>query len=341
MSTTFKTVSDKEYGSWFENQSERLSNRSAFHDPAWLGAAAKGVNFELRYIGVYEGTELVSVIPGFLTRRGPLRLFGSPLRGTMTSWLGPVSLDADNEKLLEVIRAAADFARGEWGASYVRFSLRRAPVGEMPDWSSNWEEQRPGVYCLDLSQGTAALWDRLKSDCRRNIRKAQTLGIEIVPLADAHLFYQILDETLKRHGSASWQSERFFQLVIDRLMPRDLLWAWGAKYQGKIIATGLFFRDNQEVHFISGASLSEYGSLPTSYLLHWHAIETATLAGLRAFYTNASGVRSIDQFKESFRPVLDTRYCVIWAPSHVRYAEQVFRSSYPHLLRFAQWVRRR
>jgi len=331
-----------QYGRWFEGCFKRLRRRSPFHQPAWLDAAGSGVNFDLRFIGIYDGKDLVGALPGFLTRRGPFRLFGSPLRGAMTSYLGPVGsvLDAETD-LVDLIKSCCDFACRQWGASYARFTLRDATAGVCSEVGANWEQQRPRSYRLDLSPGASGLWDRLKSDCRRNIRRAQQQGIEIAPLADAHLFFEILQETFRRHGTTSFQSERFFELVLAGLVSRDLLWAWGARYEGKTVAVGLFVHDDQEMHFISGASLPEYGSLPTSYLLHWHAIETAVNAGLRIYNSDASQVRSIDQFKESFRPALDDRYSLIWAPSHVRYALQFFMAAYPRLQRMKNWLQPR
>jgi len=335
-------LTQEHYERWFEGCFKRLHHRSPFHHPAWLQAAGSGVNFDLRFVGIYDGKDLVAALPGFLTRRGPIRLFGSPLRGTMTSYLGPVGSNLDTgTDLVDLVRSCCEFACRQWGASYARFTLRAAPAGMEAELGANWEQQHPRSYRLDLSPGTVALWDRLKSDCRRNIRRAQQQGIEIVPMRDAHLFFEILEETFRRHGTSSWQPERFFELVMAGLIPRDLLWAWGAKYQGKTVAVGLFVHDDQEMHFISGASLPEYGSLPTSYLLHWHAIETAVAAGLRIYNSDASQVRSIDQFKESFRPSLDERCSLIWAPSHVRYALQFFMAAYPRFQRMKNWLQPR
>jgi hypothetical protein len=158
-------------------------------------------------------------------------------------------------------------------------------------------------------------------------------------LEDAHLFYQMLDETFRRHGTTSWHPERFFQLLIAGLVPRDLLWARGARYEGHIVAAGLFLHDDQEVHYVSGASFPQFGSMPTSYLLHWSAIETAARNGLRVFNSDASRVRSIDQFKESFRPTLDKRYTLIWSPETVYRAQKIFISAYRNLRQFRAWLK--
>jgi hypothetical protein len=258
----------------------------------------------------------------------------------MTSYLGPTGLNLGDstDELIELIAACNQFARKQWGAVYTRYTLRDAPAEGLPQLGLNWKQQRPRSYRLGLARGEAALWDGLKSDCRRNIRKAQRVGIEIVPLDDARLFYQILDETFRRHNSASWHSERFFRSILAGLAPRDLLWAWGARYEDRIIAAGLFLHDDSEMHFLSGASSVQYGSLPTSYLLHWHAITTAVGAGLRVFNSDASRIPSIDQFKESFKPVLERRCSLIWAPGYAHYAQRLFLSASPYLRRFRRWL---
>jgi hypothetical protein len=321
----FATISSQTYRDWYSANRSLLRDRSPFHQPDWLETVAQGVNFKTGYIGIYTGKDLAAVIPGFLARRGPFRLYGSPLRGTMTSFLGPVSLKPlwSEQDQMEGLAACSSFVRQTWGGAYLRFALRDAPATRQKQ-SGDWKDQRPGTYRLDLSGGAEELWKGLKSDCRRNIRRAQDAGMEILPFEDAGLFYHMIDATFRRHNSTSWHKENFFQMLFDRLVPRDLLWAWGVKYEGKIIAGALFLHDDRDVVFISGASLPQYGSLPTSYLLHWSAIELAAKTGLKTYHSDKSRVPTIDKFKESFRPVLEHRHTLIWAPRYVRSAEKFF-----------------
>ena len=316
-----------EYASWFEANRSALRDRGPFHEPAWLDAAARGVGFDLGFIGAFEGGELVGAVPGYLTRRGPLRLFGSPLRGTMTSYLGPVTLDpaiaTDDHR--DLVVACTAFARTTWRATYVRFTLRDAPAERIPPPGADWHVQRPASYRLDLSPGEEAVFAGLRSHCRRNVRKAARAGVEIVPLDDPGLFYRILQDTFRRHDSTSWHPPRFFETIMGELPPLGLLWGWGARYDEQIIAAGLFLHDDREMHFISGASLHEFGSLPTSYLLHWHAIAAAAREGLLVFNSEASGIPSIDQFKETFNPVRERRGTLIWAPRAVWVAQRAFK----------------
>ncbi len=342
-SYALKAISQADYQTWFESNFHQLCHRSPFHQIAWLDSVARGVRFDLRFIGVFEKNDLVAAVPGFLARRGPFCLFGSPLRGTLTSYLGPVGfkLKGLTDGLSDLILACSQFARKTWNAASTRFTLRDAPSVFLPELGPNWRQQRPGSYRLDLTRGEKALWDGLESDCRRNIRRAERTGIEIVPFDDASLFYHLLDETFRRHGTTGWHSEHFFELIISALLSRDQMWAWGAKYQGQVISAGLFVHDDFEMHFVSGASLPQFGSMPTSYLLQWHAIKEAARLGLKIYNSDASRVRSIDQFKESFRPSLDSRYTLSWAPGHINYAQRVFKSSYYYLQGLRSWMKAR
>lgn len=326
-SPTVRTIDAVTYRSWYESNRDQLLDRGPFHEPSWLDAAARGTGFRLRFAGVYEGPELTAVVPGFIAPRGPVRMFGSPLRGTMTSYLGATSLDARWTGVghRELTERVADHARRRWHVVLARTTVRNAPDARVPMPGPRWHEQRPGSYRLDLTIGEDALFANLKSSCRRNVRKAGREGVEMVPLDDHRVFFHVLEDTFRRHGSKSWQRERYFASLMEELGPLGMAEMWGARYEDEIIAAGLFFHDERELHFIAGGSLAEHGSLPTSYLMHWHAIERAARAGLQVFNSEASKIASIDQFKETFNPVLERRNTLIWARQPIRLAESSLR----------------
>jgi lipid II:glycine glycyltransferase (peptidoglycan interpeptide bridge formation enzyme) len=202
----------------------------------------------------------------------------------------------------------------------------------------NWEQQRPKSYRLNLSGGEETLWNGLKPDCRRNIRKAQQSDIDVAPFRDARLFFRMVNDTYRRHGTTSFQQEGFFMGMMNDLIERDLLWSWSASFEGKVVAACLFLHDDQEVHFVSGGSLPENGNLPTSYILHWTAIQAAVRAGLKVYNSDASQIRSIDQFKESFRPDLKDRFTLIWSPSPVRLAQKAYITGHSYVRKLRRFV---
>lgn len=338
----FKAITLETYQRWFEEHCQMLQNRSPFHHPAWLKVVTRGLPYEVGLIGVYTGNELVAVLPGFLSRQGPFRLFGSPLRGTMTSSLGVISLTCDfvNNGMAEFVTACSQFVKKQWGVQYTEFTLREFPDEQQRALNGLWECSHPGSYCLDLRQGQDQLWSQMKTRARRHIRKSQQMGIEIVPFDDVQIYYQMLDDTFARRGTVGWHPEHFFRVLLEELVPQDLVWTWGARYEGQIIAAGIFLHDDQEMYYLSGASLSQYRYLPTSYLLHWHAIGAAVAAGIQRYDLAGRSISSIAHFKEAFNPEAIEYVALTWAPAYVRYAKRLFLASRPYLQRFRRLIRR-
>lgn len=340
--TRLAALSAEDYATWFAQHRQVLPQRSPFHDPAWLAAAGKGARCETVFIGVYEGRELVAAVPGFLTRRGPLRLFGSPLRGTMTSYLGPVGLLSEGgaAQPAQLIEAYSRFARRHWGARYTEFTLREPPVDARRLLGDGWDCTPRGSYCLDLTRGVDALWAGMKGRGRRNIRKAERLGVSVVPLRDVDLYYRMHADTFARRGTVPTFSRAFYRIILEGLVPRGLVRAWGVEHDGEVVAAGLFLQDDREMHYLSGASLTRYRAIPTSYLLHWHAIVAAVRSGLQVYDLVGRGIAGIDQFKEAFEPEPIDYWSVNWSPGHVRFARRAFLAALPRLRRVQRVLRR-
>lgn len=307
----FEIMSASDYGTWFGDRRDELMHRSPFHDPAWLTATSRGRGIKVMNLAILKNGTLVGALPGFTFGFGPARVYGSPLRGTMTSYLGPIgtAIPESTRGLLDLTKQASAHLRRRHGLPYTRVTLRNTPPEGKPEFGDSWVQQRPGSYRLDISPGEEAVWENLTSDCRRNIRKAIKKEVEIEPLDDPDLFYDMLDATLRRHDSTSSHPPKFFHALFEDL--GDLLQPRSAVHRGQVIAAGLFLRDDTELHYLSGASDPAFGSFPTSYMLHWTAIQNAIKDGLSVFNSDASRIRSIDRFKESFRPELERRHTLI------------------------------
>jgi hypothetical protein len=318
----FDSMTSAEYRQWFAEHAPTLRHRSPFHHPSWIGAVAQGTRTQPFFLTISAGGELIGVLPGFFANLGPLKAFGSPLRGQMTSYLGPVGpgLPTHADGLVQVTADAIDFLRSRFRLAYARTVLRDTPAAGTPSLGVGWAQQRPGSYRLDITGGPERVWQGLTSDCRRNIRRTIERGVTIADLDDPDSFYDMLDQTLRRHGSTSSHKPRFFRALFDESRPAGILRSLCAQHEGSVLSAGLFLLDDTEIHHLSGASNPVSGSSPTSYLLHWRAIEDA--AGLKVYNSDASRIRSIDRFKESFGARLDRRHTLIWSPRPVYRAQK-------------------
>ena len=334
-----KEISPDEYKEWFEQHLTVLQGRSPFHQPAWLNAVAKGSRYEVVVIGIFDGASLVAATPGFLIRFGSIRLFGSPLPGTMTPYLGPLGINLGdfNGGVYQLMMDCTSYARAHWRVSRTEFTFREPSTPPSEDLGPSWERRKTTHYSLDLTCGEKALWAKMQTRFRTSIRKCERLGMRIVPLDNTHSYYQMLNETLARRATSSWHSESFFQRLLDNV-PAEFLWAVGVEYQGKMIAAGIFVHDACEVHYLSGASLSEYRSLPTSYLLHWHVVTSAVRAGLRIYDLGGRPNANIDLFKRSLSPQVATYWSLTHSSTAVRYAQKFLLPLLPYLRRTKHWV---
>jgi hypothetical protein len=328
VSYEFQIVSAQTYSSWYEGLNGENQHGSPFHHPAWLSAATTAVKSEQMPVQISEAGRVVGMIPGFAAGLGPAKMWGSPLKGMMTSYLGPIGTEipVEREALLDLTRSASAFLRRRHRYVYTRVTLRNSPSEGKPDLGPSWEQQRPKSYRLDLSEGEEAVWNNLTSDCRRNIRKAKKQEVEVTSLEDPDVFYRMLEETLRRHGATSPHPSRFFHALFEELGP--LLKPRAAVYQDQVIAAGLFLSDGRELHYLSGASDPAFGSFPTSYALHWNAITDAIEQGVSVFNSDASRIRSIDRFKESFRPELERRHTIIGSSPLVYWAQKKMIAGY-------------
>lgn len=329
-----------DYARWFEQHVTRLQGRSAFHQPGWLRVAEEASGQKLICIGLFKDGVLLAAVPAFLKRMGPFKFFGSPMRGTMTPCLGPIWLAEPSIQggQVELAKVCSAFARLHWGASYAEFCFREP--GSLPRESldSSWEYRKLTTYYLDLSQGEQKLWNRLRTRCRRHVRKAQQLGMKIVPLNDPRGYYQMLNETFGRRGTSLLHSEEFFRLMLEKIPPA-VLWAWGVEHEGNVIAAGIYIRDDHEVHYLSGASSSKFRTFPTSYLLHWHAIVKSIEAGLRIYDLGGRGpTENLDLFKKSFEPEIAEWSLLTKTGKHIRYARDMVVYSLPLMRKIKRWL---
>ena len=305
------------YRAWFDTERGAIERRSPFHEPGWLEAMDRVARGRLAVVGVYHGERPVGAVPGFLARRGPFRLFGSPLRKTLTTYLGPVL--ASGVDVAEVLDACERFVRREWGVDYTEITLREPPAGAL---DASWRPMPRGTYCLDLTRGEDGLWAGLKSRCRGAIRKCEKLGLGVVPLLDVGVHAEILRQTFARRGMQAPYSERFLASVLD-LATAGLVSGWGAEYDRRIIGNGLLLHDEREVHFLSGGTLSEYRGISSQTPLLWHAIASGARSGRHVFDFAGRGVQGIDDFKAGFGPQSVDYWSASRAPRQVRVAERL------------------
>lgn len=146
-------------------------------------------------------------------------------------------------------------------------------------------------FLIDLTQTEATLWGNIRSSARRNIRKAESLGVaieEVTGADDLPPVYAVLKDVYKRL-QVPLPDESLFRSAFDVLQPRGKMRVLAARLDGATIgALTLLIHQGVMTYWYTGA-IRELSVFRPSDLLVWHAIRLGAESGCRVFDFGGGG----------------------------------------------------
>lgn len=130
------------------------------------------------------------------------------------------------------------------------------------------------THDIDLTLSVNKLWNNLKDNNRRNLKKARRLGLNVRfenSWQSLKEFYKLQVITRKRHGLPP-QPFKFFANIYKTIISQDLGVIASVYYQEKMIAASIFLNFNGKVIFKYGASDHVYHQLRPNNLIMWESI---------------------------------------------------------------------
>jgi FemAB-related protein (PEP-CTERM system-associated) len=219
---------------------------------------------------VREGA-LAGVLPLVLVRS---RLFGRHLVSMPFLDYGGVCSDGDRAAEGALVAAAVDLARSS-GARLELRHLTDRPI-DLP------ASLRKVTMTLDLHGGEEAVWRRIRSGRRGQVRKARRNGLVASwhGVEELGPFYRILGANMRDLGSPVHR-RRFFAAMLDGFGEdaRVVLVRDGSEPVGAGLA--LLHRDRMMLPFVS--SLRSSFALRPNQLLYWEAFRYGAERGCRLF----------------------------------------------------------
>lgn len=251
-----------------------------FHTTPWIRTLVDTYRFR-PYLYAYFGSNgrIMGVLPLLLVRNALLghRLVSLPY----SDYGGPLCTDDSiRRELINVVLA-------EHNDRILRIELRGILPAELCIPGRFRCENLFERHVLPLQPDPLAVMEILeKRTLRYSIRKAIKHGIIIRESSDPEgleSFYRLNRLTRTKHG-VPCQPVAFFQNLYRNMIMGSQAFILNA-YDGKsVVAAGMFFRFNKEIHYKYNASdpvyLMETKRTP-NHLLTWFAIEQGCLAGSR------------------------------------------------------------
>ena len=177
---------------------------------------------------------------------------------------------------------------------------------------------------VDLPQGpdsTAQLEASLKQRCRRQIRRAEAMGLTVRPvetLQEAMLYEPIMADFYTRRGLSRENLPSvatMFQMTQEN---GAFLLGW---FEGRLICGHTVIADGNRAFWLTMASLNVNGDLPKNYLLIYKALQIVIAQGFTqydmagaqslrsvAVPENDNGTDNAAQLREQFKLAFDPRH---------------------------------
>ncbi|MGH7530646.1 MAG: GNAT family N-acetyltransferase [Gemmatimonadales bacterium] len=284
---TVREASSAEVAGWDEIV-RRFPNHRLPQTRPWIEALAASGCGEPLFLVLETEAGLAGCLPG-LTRTmagGRLRLFGSPLAGWQTVSLGP-AFDPAAFSTADFAAALPAYLAEDHGIDYIELLHHGLDAAAMRDAGFTGE----AVYTCraPLVPGDPArTLKQLKDSARRNVRRAERLGLEVrfetdERFVDEH--YAQLREVYRRGGYSVPFPKARVLAVFRRLRDAGNLLALSVSLPGGgvPIATGMFFVGGRELLLWMWAHRERYRWYRPTELMTWTAMRRAVELGCDSF----------------------------------------------------------
>lgn len=260
---------------------DRFEDRMFSQRREWLDFITAFVNGEIVVAAVERSGERVGYFTGILFRRLGVPILGSPFRGWTTPYMG-FNLHPDLPRK-EALGALERFAFQELGCLHLEMTDRY--IGEQDGLDLGFHHHLAQGYLSDLSLDEDVMLGRMKSACRRAIRKAGKEGVvveEADPEGFADEYHRHLSDVFAKQNLTPTYGPDRVQKLIEHLHPSGCLLLARARHpNGQSIATGIYPGYGGNSFFWGNGSWRTYQHLRPNEALHWFAMRHWKAQGSR------------------------------------------------------------
>lgn len=329
---TLEGISDNEW----DNTIASWPGRMIYHQADWLQFIADSrpgirlVRHRLIQDGVTRG-----YFAGFIEKKGPFLMLGSPLFKWLTDFMGPVSdSDLDVELFIHALEA--------WclkeHIQFLQIGHPMLPVDVMR--RAGYTVNDMSLYSIALSNSEAVMWERLSGKCRNRIRKGQKSGLYVEECHDETIveeYYAQHTDVFALQGLPPKYPIRTVRALVHNLQKSGMVLCLRIRHSGTTVATGIFPHDNQRLYSFGIASWVCYRNMCPNELLYWSAMQWGGTRGMKSFCIGGkyreppSGGLFKDKFNSEIIPF--RRYAKPLSPS-IRMAYWAFQKARDNVLPF-------
>ena len=233
-----------------------------FHTTAWAKVLWETYHYRPLYFTLHNGNKLLALIPMMEVKSIFTGLRGISL--PFTDFCEPIT--AKGIHVQDIIEFVKEYGRKR-GWKFIE--CRGGHYSGITAETSFYRHR------LNLTLGTEQIFSRLRSNTRRNIKKAMREGVEVDicrSLESVKEYCRLHYMARKRHGIPP-QPRSFFKKIYEHIISKNMGLIALASYGKRNIAGSIFFNFKDKSVYKFGASDSKYQHLRASNLVMWEAIK--------------------------------------------------------------------
>jgi len=167
--------------------------------------------------------------------------------------------------------------------------------------------QPPRTIVIPIAEAEDQILARMKPKCRYNIRLAEKKGIAVRAWDDIPAFHEMMTVTGGRDNFGV-HSKEYYQRAYELFHPKGTCELLVAEYEGKPLASLMFFANGKRAWYVYGASNDHERNRMPTYLLQWQAIRWAKVRGCDEY--DLWGVP--DENEETLEANFESRHDGLW-----------------------------
>ena len=252
---------------------DQFEDRTIFQTINWLKFVSHTQNAKPVIAVVKDGNhQLLGRFSGLIIKKYGLRILGSPFPGWTTSYMG-LNLKPSVSRI-DALVALEDFAFRELKCIHFEIMDRHLNTNDFEQRGYNYSIL--SSFEIDLTKDKEKLFAAMTSACRRCIRKADKVGVQVEVARDlsfADDYYAQCEDVFAKQNLVPTYSKERVRALIEYLLPTGQLLLVRAKdSEGNCIATGIFPALNDTMYFWGGASWRSYQALRPNEAIQWFAM---------------------------------------------------------------------
>jgi lipid II:glycine glycyltransferase (peptidoglycan interpeptide bridge formation enzyme) len=281
--------------------------KTVYHMWEWLEFIQESQNLKKYIYEIILDNKVVGYLPGFLIKKGPLRIFGSPFPGWTTPYMGPL-LD-NNVSQAFFYKEFKNLMKQE---KYHYAEITNINLDGEAAKKEDLVVTERITYLAELAPSSEEILARFRKSTKFAVRKIireNTLDIEITnDESFLDYYYSQMEVIFAKSNKQPTYSKERIRLLIEKMAPTGKLLLTWAKYEEKPIACMIDLIDGQWMYSFGASSDQNYLNIRPNGAIRFFVMNHALEQGVK--YYDFMGA---DDYKSQFGSEKFITYRIIYS----------------------------